>query len=218
MQRPKGHRREGQIGAVLFFGKAKIGNLDLAFVREEDVGGFDIPMENPLAMGIGKPLQDLLEQREGLFIVERPLAPDERVERRPPDVFHDDEGIRRLVVVGVHGQDVGMIQARQTPGFASKALHECLIPDQGRPQNLDSPDDVQLRIEHLADDPHSSLIDLFEDAVVLDMLSDESHKQKYTNLPLLTAVAPRRISVLPTLRPDFPRHETGWGSSGESSL
>lgn len=62
-------------------------------------------------MGIGKPLQDLFEQREGLFIVERPLAPDERVERRPPDVFHDDEGIRRLVVVGMHGQDVGMIQA-----------------------------------------------------------------------------------------------------------
>jgi hypothetical protein len=85
-------------------------------LREQDVLGLHVAMDQPLAVRVVKRLAGLPHQAQGLRHRERALAGEPLAQRLALDVGHDVEGAGRGLLRGAgveQGQDVGVLQPRQ---------------------------------------------------------------------------------------------------------
>jgi len=85
----------------------------------EDVGGLDVAMDDPLGVGCIERVGNLGAQIEQHFNLEC-FALDRLPERLPFEHLHDDEGVSIGLVNLVNGADVGMVQRRRGLGFTPK--------------------------------------------------------------------------------------------------
>jgi len=102
---------------------AKVTEFDLTLVGDEDVGGFDVAVDDAgfvsAAQGIGKIACPHSCARER----HKPFFGERSIERLAGDVFGDE--VSAAVVVGadiVDGNDIGMGEAAEDLGFAKKLL------------------------------------------------------------------------------------------------
>ena len=155
------------------FSETKVKDLGVAAAGHEDIGGFDVAMDNALGVGSVERIRDFdgeLQQKVGL---ER-LAGDAVLQGEAVQVFHDDEGLAVLLVDLVDGADVGMIQGRGGAGFALKSFKGLSIRCNLFGEKLESDEASELDVLSFVDDTHAAAAKFFDDAIVRDDLIDHS--------------------------------------------
>ncbi len=117
-------------------GDAEVGDLDLAVGGDEDVARLDVAVHDTVAMRIGERLGDPCSHGGRLQRRQRSLGADDRGERFPVDVFHDDE-VGRLRLAPVEDRDdVGVAQVGGGLGLSAEALDEGVVGGELREEHL----------------------------------------------------------------------------------
>ncbi len=89
----------------------------------------------------------------------------------------------------VNGADVGMVQSRRSPSFASKTLERLQVPGKLVRQKLQRDKPPQLSVFGLVNDTHAAAAQFFDNAVMRDVLVD--HKRRNFQWPYVRASPPR---------------------------
>jgi hypothetical protein len=88
---------------------------------------------------------------------------DHLAEIHPVHKLHDEVVERADVAEVVNGDDAGMIQFRERPGFASEALRERGVATRFRGQDFQRDDPIELRLAGLVNDAHAAAANQFQD-------------------------------------------------------
>ena len=72
--------------------QAKISHLDLATIRDENVFGFDVTVNQTVLVGAGKGRDNWFKEVQGAHRGEWRLLSDDVTQGAPWHVLHDDEG------------------------------------------------------------------------------------------------------------------------------
>ena len=92
-------------------GQAKIQNLRLSAIRDEDVRWLDVPMDDPGGMSGIQGIGELRAQFQDFVAFEAPLFRKSCLECLSLDQFHHDEGLTFVLADFVNRTDVGMIES-----------------------------------------------------------------------------------------------------------
>src|SRR5215469_4582331 len=93
----------------------------MAAVGYKNVGGLDIAMNDPFAVGCIQSVCHLSAQRERRRDIER-LSADVLTEGLALEKFHDQKGMPGGFSDIVDGADIGMVKRGRSPGLALKAF------------------------------------------------------------------------------------------------
>lgn len=112
------------IGSVEEFADAEVEEFDDAGLVDEDVAGFEVAVDDELAVGVGDGGADVEEEAEALgggeTVVLAVVGEAEAV-----DVFHDDVGVAVGGVAAVEeAGDVGVLEAGEGLAFAEEAVED----------------------------------------------------------------------------------------------
>ena len=112
----------GGVAAFQLLGDAEVQQLHPALRIHQQVGGFQVAVDDQVAVRMRHRFQHLREQLHALAQVQLArVAP--LVDGRAVDVFHDEVGIAFVAEAAVEqGGDVGMAQLRQQLAFAQETL------------------------------------------------------------------------------------------------
>jgi hypothetical protein len=120
------HDLTGRAARVVFLddtGDAEVCHLDDSFLREEDVGGLDVPVDDAPPVGIGERQQELLgHPLHELLVQPAATSVGEQVAHVPAgDAFDHDEGYLAVLgdVVDLH--DVLVVQRGHRAGLLPEA-------------------------------------------------------------------------------------------------
>ena len=166
-------RRAGQpptLAEVLILeGKPEIGHAGFARGVDQDVGGLDVPVDQPSAMGVmqgvgdrGDQFRRIPEGRASLF------HPDCQVASF--DELRDDEAepvFRAAHVVDRH--DVGMVQLGENSGFDEKRFHILGAGDSFGVRHLDGDRAVEVIVVSQIDPSEPALTEPADDPVAPDL-------------------------------------------------
>jgi hypothetical protein len=100
---------------------AEVRDLDAAVAAEEDVLGFEVPMRDPVRLGVGEAGEDPLEHGEHLRQSE---MADEPAQRAAADVLHRDVGDTAVLEEVEQRDDVRVMQPGREPRLAHEAPGE----------------------------------------------------------------------------------------------
>ena len=104
--------RQGvRIIELVGLGQAKIQNLRLSAIRDEDVRWLDVPMDDPGGMSGIQGVGELRAQFQDFVAFEAPLFQKSCLECLSLDQFHHDEGLTFVLADFVNRTDVGMIES-----------------------------------------------------------------------------------------------------------
>ena len=112
-------RQAGIIGGA---GQTEVGELYALLAVEQNIRGFDVPMNESLRMGGGKSGGDLGANAENFREVQGCAAVESLLQRPAGHIMHHQERQAGRFVNGVNGNDVVMTDCRGRPAFAHKAL------------------------------------------------------------------------------------------------
>ena len=104
-------------------GDAEVGDLDLAFDVDEDVGALDVPVDDIAAVEIGEPIQDLADEVADEGFLEVAVVVEHGGDAAAGDVLEEDV---EVLVVGVGAEvldDVWVLQVAQQFDLALQGLH-----------------------------------------------------------------------------------------------
>src|ERR1700728_5451884 len=104
--------------------QAEVENLCVPALGNENVGRFDIAMDDPFAMGRIQRVSDLDGERENHLRLHRPVG-NAMLQRHTVEILHDDERSTFLLINLMDGADVWVIERGRGLGFLLKAS-ECL--------------------------------------------------------------------------------------------
>ena len=138
-------------------GEAEVRQPGPALGVDQDVGGLDVAVNDPLGVGGAEGGRDLLAPGHDLAD-RRALARllEELFEVRPGDELQDEEGAPLGLADFVDLDEVGVRQGRGSPGLDREALEGLLGPGSAREELLDRDEAIQLRIPGAIDDAHSA--------------------------------------------------------------
>ena len=111
-------------GASLATPKSRI--LAWPLLRDEDVGGLDVAMNDALGMARGQRVGHLDADVEDLFQIHR-LAAHAVLQAHALQLLHHDEGMAVDVFDVVDGADAGMVQLRGGARFPEKAVQRLAV-------------------------------------------------------------------------------------------
>ena len=123
-----------------------------ARLREHDVAGLQIPVDDARAVRLVERRRDLDRRLERLVDRERALRQPIR-QRLAFEILHDEERGAVLLADVVQRADVRMIELRDRAGFAIEALAELRVGGEGVGENLDRDRAIEPRVAgfvHLA--------------------------------------------------------------------
>src|SRR5215831_5176528 len=94
----------------------------MATVSNEDVGWFDVSMDDASCVRSVQPLSHLYRHVQQRFQFHRPTR-DGVLQGLAFEIFHGEEGSAVFLSDVVNRADVRMIQSRRRLGFSSKSFH-----------------------------------------------------------------------------------------------
>ena len=117
----------------------EIGQVDVSgrVVREENVAGLDVAVDEPAGVGGVERGRDRCEQRKGPFGREHPLSCEELPQVGALDVAHRDVELAVNVVGLEDRDDVRVVEAREQLRLAQEALSEAIVLRQVRSEQLE---------------------------------------------------------------------------------
>ncbi len=160
------------VAVGIHFGQTEVEDFGVATVGYENVGGFDVAMDDAFAVGGVEAVGHVDGEGEEAFEVHG-AAVDGVLERLAVEKFHGDEGFVVGVADFVDGADIGMIEGGGGFGFAAEAFESLRIVGEGFRKKLESHKAIEECVLRFVDDAHSAPAESFEDAEVRDGLSDE---------------------------------------------
>ena len=100
--------------------RAEVADLEQTFVRDEDVRGSQVAMDDALTVRVFDGIQDLTRVIEHEIQLEGAAIRDDRLERLARDVLHHDEKDVVLLFCRDDGDDVRMVERREQPRLAQE--------------------------------------------------------------------------------------------------
>ena len=102
-------------------GESEVEHLHLSGRRQEDVGGFDVAMDDVLGVRRDQSVGDLDANIEHFVDIHR-VTGDVLLEALAFEPLHDDEGMPVVVFDAVYRTDIGVVKQGCGPGFAAETL------------------------------------------------------------------------------------------------
>ena len=172
-----GHRGSGSdlwIRAIrVKLGDPEVQHLGVTAVGHEEVGGFDVAVDDAFTVRGAQRIRDLGADRQDTIHRHRPAA-NFVLERRALEQLHRDERLAVVLADVVNRADVGMVERGGRPRFTRKS-RECLIVARlGDRQKLERDLAAQPRVLSAIDDAHPSTAEELHNAVVRDGLADHA--------------------------------------------
>ncbi len=158
---------------------AEIGNLREAIfvdapVREHDVRGLDIAVNNSLAVRIVERFRQLAQNGDQVIARRQRIALHGVFERRPIDKLHEDVGEVVAFENVVNRNDVGVRELAGRLSFAEHAFAQIAalvgIGKFTEANRLDGDSSPNGRIERPIDDATSAATQLFQDLIPADLV------------------------------------------------
>jgi len=162
-------RRPGELG------QPEVQDLHLASLRQEQVRRLDVPVDDPLRVGLRQPGRRLHHQSGGFRPVQCAL-PEPLPKCLPLVAGHDDveRAVRRLADL-VHRADVRVVQPGCGPRLVEEALLGIGVPRQHRWQELERHGALQGGVLGLVHHPHPALAEFLDDPIMGDRPTDHHH-------------------------------------------
>lgn len=143
-----------------------------AVFGDEDVGGFDVPMNDVARVGGGESGGDLHEEVKGFAKWERAGVQVLR-EGLTVVISHDDEELAiGSFVDAVNDADIRMVESRSGAGFAEETFAIRIVGEKIVRKKLQRDGSFQLQVERLVNDAHTAGAEFFQNAIVGDRLAD----------------------------------------------
>ena len=98
----------------------------MASTGDKDVGWFDIAVNDALGMGRIQSISDVDAKIKQALRLKR-ASENYLLQRLAIQVLHHDERPSLVIADLVDGTDVGMVESRRRPGFASKTLQRLIV-------------------------------------------------------------------------------------------
>lgn len=148
----------------------EIGQVDAAFGSQHDIGGFYVPVQHSLLVGVGQRIRHRLQNFQDAFRVKR-FACQVSFESLPLNVAHHQVGHTLVFAEIIDGYDVGMLQFGHDPRLALETGQEVGVLFEGWVQHLDSHVAVQGWMVGFEDRGHAPLSQLLDDTIWSDVFS-----------------------------------------------
>jgi hypothetical protein len=164
------------IAELMSLGQAKIQNLHLPAIRDEDVRGLDIPMDDSGCMSDIQGLGELRAQFQDFVAFEAPLFRESCLECLSRDQLHHDERPTLMLADVVNRTDVGMIESCGGAGLTFESRNPDRISAELVWQNLNrnfAPQLLVLRSIHLS---HAAFSKDREDFIVSERRARLDHQ------------------------------------------
>ena len=153
-------------------GQAEVEDFGVSAVRDKDVSGLNIAMNDSFGVRGIEGVGDLDSQRDQCFQFHG--TPGGAVlQRRAFQKLHGNKRFPILFADVIDSADVGMIQGRCGLCFSLKPDKAMRIPGNILRQKLERDETVETRVLRLVNDPHPATTELLDDAVVGDGLPEE---------------------------------------------
>lgn len=163
---------EGEPSAARDKGEAKVDQFDLTVAGDEDVGGFEIAVQDAFAVGVCKSIKGLSKDRDGGLGAESLATPKHGVDVASVDELHHHKQAISFVEEIVQGDEVGVIQSSHRTGFLDEALAKTGITFEIRRERFDGDGLTGEDVGGLKDLSHAAFAYLFlEDVVLSDAMA-----------------------------------------------
>ena len=165
--------------AGFHLGEAEIENLGVPALGDENVGGFNVAMDNPFGMRRVQRVGNLDAERQDRFQLHG-TRPDHVLERDPIQEFHDEKGASIFLADVVNRADVGMIERGGGLGFASESFERLAVLGEFLGQKLQGDKTAEARVFGFIDHAHATAAELLDDPVMGDVVKQEGglHKDR----------------------------------------
>ena len=153
-------------------GEAEIEHFHAIARADEDVGGFDVAVDDARGMrGVQRVgnLDAHVEQR----VQAQRTGGEPILQRRALQILHDDERPPVLLADVVDRADVRVVQRRRRLRFAREPAQRLWIPRELFGDELERHRTAQPRVFGLVHDAHAAATQLLDDAVVRERLTDQ---------------------------------------------
>ena len=151
-------------------GQTEIQELHMATGTDKDVGGLDVPMKNTLVVCRGERARDLLADLEHLGFVEAPFGKPRFQAASLQKLQHEKRSPFGLFDI-VNRADVEVVEGGGETRFTPEAIAGFAIVEQIVRKKLQRNAAAKLRILRSVDDPHATLAQFFQDAILGDNFS-----------------------------------------------
>src|SRR2546422_313170 len=139
-------------------------------IRDEDIGRFDVTVNDPLRMGSIQCVGNLDGQLQQLLRVERP-AGNAVLERLALQKLHDNKVLALVFINLMDGTDVGVIQGGGGASFTLEPLHRITVLGKLFRQEFQSYQTAEPGVFCLVHHAHPAATEFFQDAVMRDCLA-----------------------------------------------
>ncbi len=167
----RGGTGSGNFGAF-HFSEAEVENFDLAAVGDEKIGGFDVAVNDALGVSGFEGVGDLDGHGEELVHGKR-LAIHDLTESLALKKFHDEEVLALVLLDGVDGADVGVIEGGGGAGFALEAFDKLRILGHFGGKKFYSDATAEAGVFGFVDDTHAAAAEFAGNFVVGKDLTNE---------------------------------------------
>lgn len=167
---------EGEARTTRDQGKSKVDQLDLSVACDEHVGGFEIAVQDALAMGMCESIKSLCKDRNGRLWAETLATSEHGVDIAPVDKLHHHKQAISFVQKVVQRNEVGVIQSGHRTGFLDESFAETCVSFKIRREGFDCDGLAGQNVGGLEDLSHPAFADLFlEDIVLADAMAGFEH-------------------------------------------
>ena len=153
------------------FGEAEVEDFGMIAFGDEDVGGFDIAMDDALGVSGVESVGNFDGEREKIESFDG-LAADAVFQSVAIEKFHGDEGIAVLVVDFVDSADIGVVECGGGFGFAFEAGEGLGVFGEFVREEFKGHEAAELEVFGFVDHAHAAAAEFFGNAVVRDGLTD----------------------------------------------
>ena len=137
----------------------------------EDIGGFDVSVDDSLGMGSIQSIRNLYSQLQQLIDFNG-TACHSIPKGLAFQVLHDNEGLSFMLTNVIDGADIGMIECRCRTSFSLKVLQCLAVPGELLGQKFQGNISTQASVLGPVNHTHPSGTDLLQDFVVRYGLAD----------------------------------------------
>ena len=150
----------------------------MAALGDEEVGGFDVAMNDALSVSGIEPIGNLNGDIEEP-VKFKGLTADEVLERNAVEKFHDDVRFAVLLTNVMNGADVGMVEGGGGLRFPFEARKRLGVFGHVVGQEFERDAAMQAGVVRFINNPHTTAAESFDDPVMGNGLPNESVRVRH---------------------------------------